>query len=139
LVGILDHQSAIEFISKLDILVMTPRWEGLPLLPLEAMFMKVPVVSTAVGGIPEVIEHGETGMLSQSENADELAAHVSALLNDGQLRQSVVEKAFNRVHAKFSQNAMLAQIRESYHRTCRSSIASGTAHVCSHAPQQTVV
>ncbi len=120
LAGSLDHKSALEFISKLDVLVMTPRWEGLPLLPLEAMFMKVPVVSTAVGGIPEVIQHGQTGMLAESDNADQLANHVEKILDDNQLRNSIVENAFDRVHAKFSQDAMLAQIRDSYFRTCES-------------------
>ena len=118
LMGSLDHQSALDFISKLDVLVMTPRWEGLPLLPLEAMFMKVPVVSTAVGGIPEVIQHGKTGMLSKSDNAEELADHVLKLLVDDQLRESIVENAFTCAHEKFTQDAMLAQIRDSYARTC---------------------
>ena len=117
LLGSLDHKSALEFISKLDVLVMTPRWEGLPLLPLEAMFMKVPVVSTAVGGIPEVIQHGETGMLSASENADELAGHISDIIADKKLRDSIVENAFERAHKHFSQDAMLTQIRDSYVRT----------------------
>ena len=48
---------------------MTPRWEGLPLLPLEAMSKKVSVVSTAAGGFAEVIEHGRTGLLSQTGSA----------------------------------------------------------------------
>jgi len=135
LVGSLDHKSALEFISKLDVLVMTPRWEGLPLLPLEAMFMKVPVVSTAVGGIPEVIQHGETGMLSESENADELAAHVSKILVDNKLRESIVENALNRAHEKFSQNAMLAQIRDSYCRTYES-VRDTEGSAASYAPQQ---
>ena len=135
LVGSLDHKSALEFISKLDVLVMTPRWEGLPLLPLEAMFMRVPVVSTAVGGIPEVIRHGETGMLAKSENADELADHVSRILVDKQLRDSIVDNALICAHAKFSQNAMLAQIRNSYYRTCESGHDRETALAGSHAPQ----
>lgn len=79
--------------------------------------MKVPVVSTAVGGIPEVIQHRETGMLSESENADELAEHISNVLIDRQLRESIVENAFGRAHRHFSQDAMLTQIRESYVRT----------------------
>jgi len=136
LVGSLDHKSALEFISNLDVLVMTPRWEGLPLLPLEAMFMKVPVVSTAVGGIPEVIEHGKTGMLSESENADELADHVSKILDDYQLRESIVENAFDCAYAKFSQDAMLDQIRASYYRTCEAGYDRATANVEGHAPQQ---
>ncbi len=113
LLGSLDHKAALEFISKLDVLVMTPRWEGLPLLPLEAMFMKVPVVSTAVGGIPEVIEHGETGLLS-SEDADELAKNVNVLINDAEIRSSIKRQAFEAAHEKFSQKNMLAKIKRSY-------------------------
>ena len=111
LFGSLDYKSALEFISKLDVLVMPPRWEGLPLLPLEAMFMKVPVVSTSVGGIPEVIEHGATGMLSQSEKADELANHISKLLDNPELCSSIVDQAFQVAHKRFSQDSMLREIK----------------------------
>lgn len=141
LLGSLDHKSALEFISKLDVLVMTPRWEGLPLLPLEAMFMKVPVVSTAVGGIPEVIQHGETGMLSESENANELAEHISNVLIDKQLRESIVENAFERAHRHFSQDAMLTQIRESYVRTlsCEAATERGKTSAGKRARQSASV
>lgn len=114
LMGSLNHVAALEFISKLDVLVMTPRWEGLPLLPLEAMFKKVPVVSTAVGGIPEVIQHGTTGMLSKSGDAQELADHVQRLLDDRSLRNSIVDQASVEAHAKFSQATMLRQIENAY-------------------------
>jgi glycosyltransferase involved in cell wall biosynthesis len=114
LLGSLDHVAALELISKLDVLVMTPRWEGLPLLPLEAMFKKVPVVSTAVGGIPEIIKHRETGMLSQSEDAQQLADHVQALIDDEDLRNAIVNQACAEVHLKFSQSTMLDQIRRTY-------------------------
>lgn len=114
LLGSLDHVAALELISKLDVLVMTPRWEGLPLLPLEAMFKKVPVVSTAVGGIPEVIQHRATGMLSQSGDAQELAEHVQTLLHDQSLRTKIVDQACAQAHLKFSQSSMLKQIEKSY-------------------------
>jgi len=115
LVGSLDHASALEFISKLDVLVMTPRWEGLPLLPLEAMFMKVPVVSTSVGGIPEVIQHGKTGMLSQSGDPQELARHISDLLNNPEFRKSIVDQAYQVAQDQFSQDSMLREIKNAYH------------------------
>jgi len=67
-------------------LVMTPRWEGLPLLPLEAMFMNVPVVSTATGGIR----------------------------SDDRLRNSIINNANRVAHERFSQDAMLAQIEQCY-------------------------
>lgn len=75
--------------------------------------MKVPVVSTAVGGIPEVIEHGETGLLS-SEDADELAKNVSLLIGDAKIRSSIKQQAFEVAHEKFSQKNMLAKIKRSY-------------------------
>ncbi len=114
LLGSLDHESALEVLSQLDMLVMTPRWEGLPLLPLESMFMNVPVVSTATGGIPEVITHRETGLLSQNEDADELAALVKELSSDDELRNSIITNANRIAHERFSQEAMLAQIEQCY-------------------------
>lgn len=114
LLGVLDHASTLDVISKLDVLLMTPRWEGLPLLPLEAMFMKVPVVSTATGGIPEVIRHGETGLLSQSENAQQLAAHVRLILDDDAFRSSLVDQAYEMAKTEFSQDVMLRSIRATY-------------------------
>jgi len=82
------------------------------------------------------LEHGKTGMLSESENADELADHVSKILDDYQLRESIVENAFDCAHAKFSQDAMLDQIRASYYRTCEAGYDRATANVEGHAPQQ---
>jgi glycosyltransferase involved in cell wall biosynthesis len=121
LLGVLDHASTLEVISKLDVLLMTPRWEGLPLLPLEAMFMKVPVVSTATGGIPEVILHGETGLLSDSESAQQLADHVRLILDDEEFRTSLVKRAYEIANANFSQEVMLRSIKESYNQvfSCR--------------------
>ena len=114
LLGSLDHDATLDVLSQLDALVMTPRWEGLPLLPLEAMFMNVPVVSTAVGGVPEVITHGKTGLLSKSASATELAIFVRQLLSDDSLRQTIVKNANQHAHEKFSQEAMLNQIKTCY-------------------------
>ena len=91
LYGSLGHKDALNVLSKLDVLLMTPRWEGLPRLPLEAMFLRVPVVSTSGGGIPEVIEHGRTGMLV--DDADELATHVNHVLQEDSLRKQIIENA----------------------------------------------
>lgn len=114
LLGVLDHASTLDVISKLDVLLMTPRWEGLPLLPLEAMFMQVPVVSTATGGIPEVIRHGETGLLSESEDARQLADHVRLILDDDDFRSSIVDRACELAKAEFSQEVMLQSIQSTY-------------------------
>ena len=119
LYGSLTHTDALHVLSKLDVLLMTPRWEGLPLLPLEAMFLKVPVVSTSGGGIPEVIDHGRTGLLAKSEDASELASHVSALLLNNSLRNKIVENAARKVADQFGEEVMFRSVRETYQSLSR--------------------
>ena len=114
LMGNLQHDCALRYIAKLDVLVMTSRWEGVPLLALEAMFLKVPIVSTAVGAIPEIIEHGKSGMLSANSNAEEMADYVRLLNSDQQLRKRIVENAYNYANRNFSHDAMLNSIRRVY-------------------------
>jgi glycosyltransferase involved in cell wall biosynthesis len=69
-------------LSSLDVFVLSTHWEGLPLVILEAMAFGVPVVATAVDGVPEVVHHGETGLLVRHEDPDELASSIRELLAD---------------------------------------------------------
>ena len=119
LFGSLGHEDALKVLSRLDVLLMTPRWEGLPLLPLEAMFLKVPVVSTSGGGIPEVIDHGRTGMLAESEDADQLAIHVNEVLHNHSLRKEIIENASRKAAHQFGQEVMLQSVRETYESLSR--------------------
>ncbi|MEM9411968.1 MAG: glycosyltransferase [Planctomycetota bacterium] len=114
LLGSLDHAQAIEFISKLQVLVMTPRWEGLPLLLLEAMFLRVPVISTAVGGVPEVIQHGQTGLLADSGTADQFVSHIESLLGKHEFRKRLVDRARSVAETSFSQEKMLDETYAAY-------------------------
>ena len=115
LLGGLPHAQALEVIANLDVLVMTPRWEGLPLLPLEAMLLGVPVVSTPVGGIPEVIEHDVSGWLGST--ADQLAEGVKKILKDDAYRQNIIKQARHTAQSKFAQQEMVSQLRQFYHHS----------------------
>ena len=114
--GSLGHEQALDVLAKLDVLVMTPRWEGLPLLPLEAMLMGVPVVSTAVGGIPEVIEHMQHGMLVENRSAQELADCVSLILDDESFRNKIVANAKTRAATEFGEQKMLVELAKTYQK-----------------------
>ena len=114
--GALGHEQALDVLAKLDVLVMTPRWEGLPLLPLEAMLMGVPVVSTAVGGIPEVIEHMQHGMLVENRSAQELADCVSLILDDESFRNKIVANAKTRAATEFGEQKMLVELAKTYQK-----------------------
>jgi L-malate glycosyltransferase len=74
--------------AAFDLFVMTSNFEGMPIAALEAMAVSLPIVSTAVGGVPEVVEDGVTGRLVEGRDPAKLAAQVVELLSDkGTLRR----------------------------------------------------
>jgi glycosyltransferase involved in cell wall biosynthesis len=87
------------FLSGLDAFVLSSKSEGLPMTLLEAMAAGLPVVATAVGGIPEVVESTNCGWLAQPSRPDNLAENMLRLMNApdrlqrGNLgRQAVLER-----------------------------------------------
>jgi glycosyltransferase involved in cell wall biosynthesis len=80
-------------LADYDIFVMPSRYEGIPLAMLEAMAMELPVVGTAVNGIPEAIVDGDNGLLVPAEAAPALADAVRRLAEDSQLRLRLGRKA----------------------------------------------
>jgi glycosyltransferase involved in cell wall biosynthesis len=112
--GDLEHVETLRLLCRLDVLVMTSLWEGLPILVLEAMYAGVPVVSVPVGGVPELIEHGRTGLLSREYCAEELAALVRQLQNDPQRRACISAAAHKQVQEGFLESQMIAAIGDLY-------------------------
>jgi glycosyltransferase involved in cell wall biosynthesis len=90
-----------------DIFVLSSRWEGLPLAVVEAMMAGLPVVATAVGGIPETVLHGETGLLVPPGDAHALASALHRLLQDADLRRRMGEAGRQRAMAWFTQQRMV--------------------------------
>ena len=84
-----------------DVFVLSSRWEGNPLSVMEAMAAGLPVVSTAVGGVPELVRDRETGLLVPSENAEALTRAVQALVDDPVRRQAMGEAARRHAVAHF--------------------------------------
>lgn len=113
--GALSHEESLEVLSRFYVLVMTSRWEGLPILPLEAMRAGVPVVATNVGALGEIIEDGESGILVE-RSPRELARAVERLSQDRGLRERVIENGRRRVSALFSEERMLSDILDVYRR-----------------------
>ena len=84
-----------------DVFVLSSRWEGNPMSVMEAMAAGLPVVSTAVGGVPELVREGETGLLVPSEDAGALAQALQALVDDPAHRQAMGDAARQRAVARF--------------------------------------
>jgi glycosyltransferase involved in cell wall biosynthesis len=81
-------KDAMGAISDMDLLLLTSRAEGLPNVLVEAQFLGVPVVATAVGGAPETLDHGNTGWLLDSDDAKAGAQQIVRLLGDADWRRA---------------------------------------------------
>jgi glycosyltransferase involved in cell wall biosynthesis len=91
--GWLDTPAAHELLLKSDLLVLPSHAEGLPMSIIEAFAHGVPVVSTPVGSIPDVLEHGVNGLLVDSGNSTQLTDAFLRLLEDERLRSRLAENA----------------------------------------------
>ncbi len=87
--GWLDQQQRDELLAQSDVMLLPSYNEGLPMAILEAMSWGLPVITTPVGGIPEVIEHGETGLLVNPGNIQELTEAMQSLIENPSLRLSL--------------------------------------------------
>ncbi len=81
------------FYSQADILVMTSDYEGTPNVLLEGMAAGLPIVSSRVGGVPEVLHSGENGITVASEDLDGLQRALTDLISNPQLRQRLGKNA----------------------------------------------
>ena len=105
---------AVDLVAAADVFVLSSDREGLPVALLEAMAVGCPVVATAVGGVPGVVEDGESGLLVPPGDAPALAAAIERLLDDPQLRSLLAENARDKVAREFSERAMVEGYEAAY-------------------------
>lgn len=112
-VRLIGFQSDILPLMKAaDLFVLPSRYEGMPNAVREAMALGRACVATAVNGVPELIEHGKSGMLVEKENARQLFETMFQVLNDRQLRSTLEENAALRIRERFSVNQMIDHLEE---------------------------
>ena len=100
------QENARPWLNLMDCYVMPSESEGMPLSLLEAMSAQLPVIATAVGGIPEVVTHEESGWLVPAHRPEVLAATVAHVLNHRSEARAAAERGRARIEAKFSADAM---------------------------------
>jgi L-malate glycosyltransferase len=101
-------------LASLDMVVMPSLQESFPRVPLEAMAMKVPVIATTVGGLPESVEDGKTGMLVPSGDVDSLSKAIKYLTEHPEIRKGMGETGRKRVEAEFSIKDNVRKTEELY-------------------------
>jgi glycosyltransferase involved in cell wall biosynthesis len=102
LLGAVPEQRVLQGIRASNIFVLASHQEALGVAIMEAMSCEVPVIATRVGGIPELIEHGKTGVLVESKSAKALADAVTSIMQDPDLQQRLVKAARARVVREFN-------------------------------------
>ncbi len=95
--GWVSGDKKIELLNKSDAYILPSYKEGLPISILEAMSYGMPIISTPVGGIPEIVSNGENGYLVEPGNKEDIYKAIMSLLNDADLRNRMGRISLSRV------------------------------------------
>lgn len=108
-------QDVAAHLKAMDLLVLTSDHEGLPMIVLEAMTMRVPVVSHAVGAIPALLDEGRAGTLLTTQAPEAFARAIAASLADPMATAERTARARQRVIARYSAERTAAEYAAIYH------------------------
>ena len=107
-IGSLHHSDVPQWLQGLDVFALACRkdknndMDGIPVVLMEAMMSQVPVVSTKLSGIPELVEDGETGYLADPENPTSLANALVRVLCEKTHKKRLCSNAAKQINSKFN-------------------------------------
>lgn len=117
-----------EVLGAADVFALGSDYEGNPLSVIEAMAAGLPIVSTAAGGVPELLQNGNQGFIVQPGHAEQLSEAMVTVLKNPELRQTMGAAAAARAKEKFDVSAMVRAYEELYDEVSSSSKAWGRLH-----------
>ncbi len=105
---------ASRYLKAFDIFLLSSVKEGFPFVLLEAGLAELPVISTKVGGIPEIIENNKTGILIESKDSKKIAKGLETLIENEKLQKTYGQALNNKIIKDFSFGEILKKTRELY-------------------------
>lgn len=102
---------ALKYIYAADAFILPSRAEALPIVILEAMALRTPIIASNVGGIPEMIENGKDGILIDVDNQGSLANALLEIKNHKNNTKNCVENAYNKYWNKFSRQHQVDRLK----------------------------
>ncbi|MGB5846816.1 MAG: glycosyltransferase family 4 protein [Anaerolineales bacterium] len=105
ILGELPHEKVMAYLQSADVFVLPSRDEVLPISLLEAMYFSKPIIAARVGGIPEIITHGDNGLIFDNEDYKKLAEYISQLYIDRDYGKRLGEKGHERLIRELSVEA----------------------------------
>ncbi len=113
-----------DYLGVADIFLLPSELESFGLAALEAQACEVPVIATRIGGIPEVVNDGETGFLSDIGDIEKMSSDAATLLSDEDLRRSFGEKGRELAISRYSTQKIIPQYIAYYERIIERSAAA---------------
>ena len=120
--GTKPHHFVVDEFKKADLFVLgcevadNGDRDGIPNVFIEAMAMGVPVAATDVSAISEAVVPGETGLLAEPGDPEELAANIKRLLTDQDLRKRLIEQGRQKARSDFDNRALINDLADLYRR-----------------------
>jgi glycosyltransferase involved in cell wall biosynthesis len=105
-----------DYLPSFDVVALPSRFEGFPLVAVEAMLARRPLVVSRVESLPEAVENGTTGLLVPPDDVEALAGALTELLSDPDRREAMGERGRARALARFTSTAMARSYEAVYRR-----------------------
>ena len=112
--GFISHDLLPEYLQASDIFIRPSRTEGLGNSFLEAMAAGIPVIATPVGGIPDFLTDGQTGLFCEVDNPQSIAQKVEKLTKDRESREYIITNARNMVQQKYDWDAVAGKMKGNF-------------------------
>ena len=109
-----EWKKAMSILKSSNVLVLPSRIESIPNVIKEAFFLKVPVVATNVGGIPEIVTHGKTGLLVPPNEPQSLADSINHLLENKEYAKKLADAAYEFLINNLTWNILLPKYIKFY-------------------------
>jgi D-inositol-3-phosphate glycosyltransferase len=123
--GAVEHEDLADYYALADVCVVPSRTETFGLVALEAQALGTPVVASAVGGLTEIVDDGQTGILVAGREPQDYAAAIASLLDDSPLRLRMGDAARLRA-ASFTWTRAVERLAAIYRRVTRPEVATAT-------------
>ena len=106
----------MKILKSSKLLIVPSRMVSLPQVIKEAFFLKIPVIATNVGGIPEIIQNEKTGILIPSENEPEMINAINNLIQNDNLIEMITRNAFDFINKFYSWDQLLSKYIQLYEK-----------------------
>lgn len=116
--GKMNHHEVAKWLQDLDVFVLACKkdkngdMDGIPVVLMEAMSQSIPVVSTRISGIPELVLHEQTGLLADPGSSVDLTSQISRLLLNPELRTRLTSNALEHVMLEFGQSKNIDRLMQ---------------------------